>query len=288
MKTHLFFSVVVMVAVNVSCSGNDAKMSTDAEKTAKQLQGRIASELKASPHHPWAGEYYAGDGLGVNMSLDLAPKSGFVFEWHGCMGLYDRNYGAVDSANGSLHLSFTFENKRQGFEGIAPDLIPVLWGDRRYLVPADDVIGFCNDVNEGSEPRNDMHGSYLLRSGDEKKRVSGLPTIPNEFQRYLVSKPIAADIIFVGAYKIRRSAADWEFKDTSVILNAGSINGLRPGMELLVVEPTNKVESVRITKVEENQSEASMRQIGENEPGPKVGWRFSTRDPWKDLKNESK
>jgi hypothetical protein len=280
MNTHLALSIVLMLAVNVSCSANESKMSTSAAKTADHLRVKIASELKALPNHPWAGEYYAGDGLGVNMSLDLAPKSGFVFEWHGDVGLYDRNYGSVDWTNNRLHLIFTFENKRQGFEGIAPDLIPVPWGDRRYLVPADDVVGFCNRVIDGSEPRYDIHGLYLLRMGDEKKPVAGLPKVPNEFQVYLVSKPIEAEVISVGAYKTRPSVADWKFKDTPVVLNAGTSKGLQPGMELLLVEPKNKVESMRITKVEENQSEAIMTQTGEDQPGPKVGWCFSTRAPW--------
>ncbi len=273
-----------MLTVNISCSTNDSKMSLGAEKTVRQMRAKIASELKNLPNSPWAGEYYAGDGLGVNMSLALAPKAGFVFEWHGCGGLYDRNYGAVVNANNCLRLSFAFENIPQGFAGLAQDLIPIPWGDRQYLIPADDFAGFCNCVNDGSEPRSDIHGSYFLRMGDEKKPVSGLPKVPNEFQSYLLSKPIVAEIISVGTYKTRPSVAGWKFKDTPVVLNAGTKMGLRPGMDLMVVDPANKVESVRVTKVEENQSEAIMTQMGEDQTGPKVGWRFSTRAPWHDLK----
>src|SRR6185436_12407323 len=177
------------------------------------------------------------DGLGVNMSLSISPKSGFVFEWHGCLGLYDRNYGAVTLTNERVHLSFTFENKQQGFQGIASDLIPIPWGKRRYLVPADEMVGFCNHVNDGTEPRDGIHGSELLRRGDEKKPVSGLPKVPKEFHDYLISKPIVAEIISVGAYKTRPSVVDWKFKDTPVVINVGSDKGLRPGMELLVTEP---------------------------------------------------
>jgi len=194
MKTNLFFSMALLVVANPSYAAEKSKMSPGAESGADRLRKNIASELKALPDHPWAGEYYAGDGLGVNMSLSIAPKSGFVFEWHGCLGLYDRNYGAVTSANDHLHLSFTFENVRKGFQGIAPELLSVPWGERRYLVPASDIVGFCNQVNEGSEPRGGVHGVYLLRKGDEKKPASGLPKVPKEFQVYLVSKPIQADV----------------------------------------------------------------------------------------------
>jgi hypothetical protein len=71
----------------------------------------------------------------VNTTLSIAPKAGFVFEWHGCMGLYDRNYGSVTWTNNRLELSFKFKNDRQGFQGLANELVPVSWGKRRYLVP---------------------------------------------------------------------------------------------------------------------------------------------------------
>jgi len=284
MKAKLILSVAVLLAHILLVADLDARTSARAERTAKRMRKQIVSELKTLPDHPWAGEYYAGDGLGVNTSLSIAPKSGFVFEWHGCLGLYDRNYGAVVSTNDRLRLSFTFENQQKGFQGIAPELIPVQWGERRYLVPADDVVGFCNRVNDGSEPRDGAHGFFLLRKGDEKKQVAGSPKVPKEFEPYLLSEPIVAEIVSVRAYKTRPSVVEWKFKDTPVILNAGSKKGLRPGMELLVTKPSNVVESVRITKVTENQSEAVMIQAGEDEPGPKAGWRVSTRAPWRVLK----
>ena len=86
------------------------------------------------------------------------------------MGLYDRNYGAVTWTNDSIRLSFTFENNRKGFQGIAPELIPVSWESREYLIPADEVVGFCNAINEGREPRKNIHGAYLC--GEAMKRRS--------------------------------------------------------------------------------------------------------------------
>jgi hypothetical protein len=73
---------------------------------------------------------------------------------------------------------------------------------------------------------------------------------------------------------------DWKFRDTPVTLDAGSKEGFRVGMELVVTKPRDTVETVRITKVEETRSEAIMTQTGEEEPGPKVGWRLSTQAPW--------
>ncbi|OGV42527.1 MAG: hypothetical protein A2X46_04470 [Lentisphaerae bacterium GWF2_57_35] len=100
-----------------------AKYTDAAEKTAKQLRDRIRAAANPLTNHPWAGEYYCGDGLGVNVSLLLAPGAGYVFEWHGCLGLYDRNYGHVTETNGRIRLSFAFKNERKGFQGIAEEFV---------------------------------------------------------------------------------------------------------------------------------------------------------------------
>jgi len=106
------------------------KHSERAEKTAEAYRQKTRAEIKALNGHFWAGEYDEGDGLGENVSLILAPETGFVFEWHGCAGLYDRNYGTVREANGKIRLGFTFSNNQKGFQGISPELVPVAWGKR--------------------------------------------------------------------------------------------------------------------------------------------------------------
>jgi hypothetical protein len=252
MKTHLQISLgLLLISVTVVAVQEKAKLSASAESIAESKREAILAEIKKLPEHAWSGDYYAGDGLGVNTALLIAPDSGYLFEWRGCLGLYDRNYGMVTSTNGRIRLSFTFENVRKGFQGIAPELVPVAWGSRRYLVPADDVVGFCNHVNAGREPRNGSRGFYLLRRGDEKKKSTGLPKLPAEYTQYLLAKPIKAEIIAVGASTTRPSAVDWKFKDTPVTLDAGKNHGVRVGMELVVTKPRNTVESVRVVKVDE-------------------------------------
>jgi hypothetical protein len=286
-KRYTQISLVLLLAsVAVAGDRQQEKYSGSAERTAKSKREKILAEIKKLGDREWAGEYYAGDGLGVNTSVAIAPNSGYVFEWHGCLGLYDRNYGTVGWTNGRIRLSFTFENQRKGFQGIAPEFVPISWGSRRYLIPADDLVDFSNSVNGGREPRTGSHGSHLLRRGDEKKKVTGFPNVPDEYKQYLLAKPIEATIVAVGVHTTRPSVVDWKFKDTPVTLDAGSKQGLRVGMELVVTKPRDKVETVRITKVEETRSEAIMTQAGEEEPGPKVGWRLSTQAPWNARRTE--
>lgn len=280
MKQTLRAIIILFFATVSVLSQDQDKNSSHAERAAETRRKQIRKELAKLKAPEWAGDYYAGDGLGVNTSLILAPVAGFVFEWHGCLGLYDRNYGAVTFTNGRIRLSFTLPNVRKGFQGVAPEFIPVLWGPRHYLVPSDDVVGFCNNVNQRSEPRSGARGTYFLRRGDEKEKAYGSPELPDEFQQYILSTPIQAAIVNVSHYTTRPSVGDWKFKDTLVTLSVGANKGLRVGMELVVTEPFNTVESVRITKTEDTHSEGIMTQAGENEPGPQVGWRLSTRAPW--------
>lgn len=257
------------------------RMAPDAERAANSKRMLIREEVAKLCDHPWAGEYYAGDGLGTNTVILLAPNAGYLFEWHGCLGVYDRNYGTVTEKGGRLILSFTFENSQEGFRGVAPELRPIRWGERRYLIPVDDIVRFCNHVNQGTEPRSGSHGFHFLRQGDESKVVAGIPKLPKEYVDYLLSEPVEATVTAVGVSELRPSRADWKFKDTKLILNAGVKRGLKVGMELVVTVPDGVVESATITKVEEGQSEATMTQIGEEAVGPQVGWRVSTRARWR-------
>ena len=280
MKAHLAIGLVLLIVSVVSAAERDwGKFSTNSQQVAESKRRTILAEIEKLPNHQWAGEYYAGDGLGVNTSFVAAPDSGFVFEWHGCVGLYDRNYGAVAWTNDRIRLSFIFENDREGFEGIAPELTPVSWGPRHYLIPADAFVAFCNEINQGQEPRSDSHGTYLLRRGDEKKAVSGFPEVPEQYRKYLLANPVESMIIAVGQYTIDPGVAGWISKEISVTLNAGTHQGLGVGMELVITEPANLMESVRITRTEETRAEAVVVQLRDGEPRPKVGWRLSTRAP---------
>lgn len=214
----------------------------------------------------------------MNKRLYLAPGSGFVFEWRGCLGVYDRNFGAVTTTNGVIHLSFVFTNRQEGFRGIEPAFFVVRWGDRRYLIPTNDVVEFCNSVNLGWESRDSVRGFHLLRNGDEKIKVDGFPDLPAGYERYLLKEPILAKIIAVEPHSFRPSVVEWKFKDTPVVLDVGMKQGLLPGMKLLATG--ERWESLVITKAEENRSHGVITQT-EGEPGPEPGWVFSTRAQWR-------
>lgn len=255
-----------------SCSSapRDDRKFTDASKEdGRQHREAILREAKELNEHPWAGEYYFGDGLGVNVSIALAPKNGFVFSWHGCLGMYDQNWGevVVDPDEGSLHLRCHFNNTREGFQGIATDLQPVRWGDRHYLVPVSELLEFCNHVNSGSETRRGVHGRFALRRGDEKLAVEGSPEVPAKYQRFLLSKPIMAKI----------SDIDGE----QIIVDIGSIDGAFAGMQMFVEDREYVVRSLKLTEVGDRTSKAMEGfNCFPDSPALKPALQLSTSAPW--------
>ena len=208
----------------------------------------------------------------------LAPSAGYLFEWRGCLGLYDRNYGTVVVANEKPCETITFKSTRVGYKGSAPEKVLIRWGERRYLVAADDVVGFCNQVNQGREPRANVHGATFMRSGDERKKVEGLPELPEQYRDYLLKAPVTASVVEIGQTASRPSVIDDKFYDTQVTLDAGSDQGLKVGMELLVIKPeVVLLDSARITEVKKQRSIAVMNRFGNLGESPKVGWRLSTK-----------
>jgi hypothetical protein len=282
MKKHVGFAMVLLLG----CGSNGSHSYAQAEDSprrdskasiaASEAQLRIIRrELKKLKDHDWAGEYYYGDGMGVNVSLALAPESGFVFRWDGCVGLYDLNYGEVAFANRTIKLVFTYPNDRKGLQGIAPELLPVLWGERHYLIPADNIVQFTNAINAGTEPGSLFGGRssyFLLRLGDEKKKTEGQPSLPDEYLSYILKEPIRAKISSVVETRVQHSR-----RITSITLDVGSADGLRRGMELRIKSPSNIYDTALVGSVGEHSAQAVIEQMDLTDPVPATAWNLSTK-----------
>lgn len=285
-----FISVVPEFAlVSAQVKEADERFSESSWAEYKQRKEEIEKELAGLKENGWAGDYFYGDGLGVNVHLMLAPESGFVFTWTGCMGVYDLNYGEVEWTGESVKLIFRQPNSRKGFQGIAQELIPVRWGGLHYLIPADGMIEFCNAINAGVEPPMKtttksgesffFPGSrFLMRRGDEKRSIEGQPNIPVRFSDYLLKHPIKAVITVVGATRVEKEIdAQATNRYTNITLNRGRAEGVRPGMEFYVYSSEVR-DSAKVVDVQEHSSEAVLEQMYfEKEAAvPAVGWKLST------------
>jgi hypothetical protein len=109
-----------------------------------------------------------------------------------------------------------------------------------YLIPTNQIVEFCSDVNQGSEPRKGNWGEYYLRRDDWDKGVTGIPAVPKAWTLYLLSKPVHGKIIEV----MGRQEA-W--------LNLGTQEGILPGMVLIAQDHGKLMFSqVRVETVETN------------------------------------
>src|SRR5258706_2821829 len=249
------------------------KFSRRANANLETRKKQIQQELKSLKLDSWAGEYYYGDGEGVNVDLSLAPKSGFTFTWNGCLGLYDMNYGDVVESGGKIRLVFKLPNEQKPFEGIATEFLPIVWGERHYLIPADDVVKFANAINAGFEPRDGAWGEFFLRREDVPNPATGSPSLPLEYAEYLLKHPIDAEIS-----SIKNSRSKESERLTTVLLNVGAPEGVKKGMEFYLYAPSGLYASATVTDVNDTDSEAEISQCcGDKAGPPAIGWKLSTR-----------
>ena len=298
MNQKFYIAIFVALACFTGCFSAGAaekeKFSKEAQAEAEARKEIIMAEIKALGEHPWAGDYYEGDGKGVNRYLTLAPESGFVFRWRGCLGLYDLNYGIAGQEEDTIQLLFTFKNEpEEGFEGVDSEFVPVPWGAHVFLVPPEEMIEFCNDVNGSSvisylRRRND--GEKDLRRWHLRRNLPGLPDVPEEYKPYLRPQddPVKAEIISLGD-TVNYPGKYVSKKKTPVTINKGSDAGLLPEMKLRVTrwgtDPNIKWWKIRgnltLTDVEETFSEGVLSQDMDDED-PAIGWQLSTGSRWED------
>ena len=113
-----------------------------------------------------------------------------------------------------------------------PNYRPIRWGQRLYLLADGDMLPFCNAVNLGLEPRQEIYGkSYVnikitkkAKRGEEfplLQKVEGLPGLPKRWEPFLLRRPPEGSVIEV-------------LKDKRARIHLGSDDGLKVGMELFV------------------------------------------------------
>lgn len=228
---------------------------------------KLRAEIReAGPGHPWAGEYYEGDGLGMNLYLMLSPKGSYYFSRSGCTGSGPSEEGKIRQTGSVLR----FEGAKSYW--LEQEFHVVNWGERAYLLKKDEIVSFANYVNRGWEPRYGAHGVFLMRHGPGFPLASGRPKLPKEYEKLLLDRVVDASVVAVGAVK-STSTESWkpEQRTTVVELDAGSQDGLSPGLELPLRGGADG--NATIVAVQERTSTAELTST----TTPRIGWRVSTR-----------
>jgi hypothetical protein len=162
-----------------------------------------------------AGEYFFSDGF-ESETLRISNRRRFTLAYTNCTGGY-RIRGDATLVEGHVVLGTGFAYRFLPARRLI-DLIPIRWGDRLYLVPKDAGESFCTHVNlRGSSGY--PGGTFYIRSGDEKKQVDGLPSVPEEWETMLLATPLVGRIVEV-------------MKPGRARVNLGYKNGIWNGMVL--------------------------------------------------------
>lgn len=225
-----------------------------------------AVEFKAAPlfnESDLPGRYYQGDGLGVNLSLELLEDHTFTFRWNGCLGEYDRNEGRWKLVGDTLVLEPERPHERTGFNGMDTRFIPVPWGSRLYLVDENELPGFAAAAREGVPGFGDgLHGSDYVKRGTPKPSASDKPLLPARYQHFFSEGAIEARISSMSS-------------DGTVLLDKGGSSRLAAGMLLV---PPSYEEQGALSVLSVTESSAVARPFYYfNESKPiRVGQVFST------------
>lgn len=248
----------------------------------------IEQELAALKNqHEWAGRYYFGDGLGANLQLHLAPQTGFAVTWHGCLGLYGANEGQIAvRPDGVIDLDFRWKNLNDRFGQFARHLLPVRWGERHYLVDADNLAQLVNYIHEGIEPRASAHGGIYLRDGDEKLAAPGLPSLPPAWLNQIRWQPLEFAVLSVEPIKFAPKHPDVMLKArvelqllAPSVLAAGQSADLMPGIELRPVESSGDYSGMKTISSAYGRVQAEWSRgfaTADEHPEPVVGGLYST------------
>ena len=269
----------LLIALSFAKINAQSRYSKEIQAEFSVRKDKIQTELSGLQTNEWAGEYSVH-----GLFLFLAPKSGFAFYMSG--GDYDANwdnflinYGTVQFSETKIKLTPELPNKEEVLPSYSTELLPILWSERHYLIPADEIVEFINYVNISYEPSFAFAGlsnNFFLKKGDIEKKVVGKPNIPEQYRSYLLEKPIKGKITTVKDSKLEQDG-NRQQRNTQVILNVGRNNGVFEGMKFLIYSPRRiSADDVRITKVEADSSEGVIIQTYLEEKVPSVGWKVST------------
>lgn len=189
----------------------------------------------------WAGEYYVGDGLGMNVRLLVAPKNGITYTWHGCLGLYDGNHGdIVESTPNYLRVKFTLPPEDSTYDMVSEKLFFVKWSDRRYLAPEAKMPTLIDDFNRGGFARQSLYSTprRQFSSGRPEDRMQtppGFPELPEPYASAYTKQAIPLRIAKVDETTSRFSQTapgrDAE-RHWHIYFDRGSRDGITEGMHI--------------------------------------------------------
>lgn len=127
----------------------------------------------------FAGAYHLGEGFDLVKPMELKDDWTFDLKVISSRGTWKVAQGTLSWDMDRLYLTHDEVDAAE-----IEFVLPVLWGERRYLIPyfADDtedaIEAFCQSVRIGEEPRKERSGWFYLQNGHWDWPADGLPATP--------------------------------------------------------------------------------------------------------------
>lgn len=264
---------------------------------------------KESVFKKFAGTYITGHEFGGG-SIKLETDGTFSDGGGSDDGTSISSSGNYTLSNGVLHFKIIKQTgklrdgkefnlldateKKEMFGGVSNgeiqrefEYLPINWSGRIYLIGESELINFANAINLGIEPRSSLisereaspwYGSFYLRSGDEQKKVTGNPNLPEKWLSFLLRKPITATIINMQVVEKR------EFSTlVTATINKGSKDGLKVGMRLLAKDQVpSQWDGPEVISVEKGTAKIQTRLVrNELKVGDKLSTKYKPKMPYR-------
>lgn len=233
----LAFCVPVALAASL-CNGAEEVVSEEVREVSRIAASAIPPDMAKGSLSAIAGEFGFGNGFDINCNLEIYADGRFSYSRWNCDKKMEHTTGVVTLE----HNRFVLHSERFAvgphFPGTGNTLIPVPWGQRLYLIPDNDLLGFCNQINRGIEPiTHGTKGSYFLREGDWDRDVAGKPELPEEWKQYVL------DVVPPGTIIGKDPSGRW-------IINLGVSHKMFLGLEMTAFSPDGrKFLPIQITEV---------------------------------------
>jgi hypothetical protein len=185
----------------------------------------------------WDGSYSYGNGAATR-DLVYVEGKGYVDQSGGCVGGYS-SFGAVERREDRIWLRSSQPPRLHMADDLSTTpLLPVSWGERRFLIEQDRIGDFILAVyyHDFSQCllESDIYGYFLLLDGDATKPVSGLPQLPaawqGQWRREPVRLRVTAMTVEEDVYAVEARTRRLRY---SLTLDAGRDHGLVPGLRLM-------------------------------------------------------
>jgi hypothetical protein len=266
---------------------------------ANQREQRITQNLSANSQHDWAGTYFTR-----HSRVSVSPKHGYVcflrtglgqefFQDHGAVRLV--RDGLEFEATGHERLRFACLQVSSGdlfsrlMVGPLERCVVVRWGEERYLVPPKHVVAFCQDVNAGR-----CLDRYLQRYDPGAERA-GVPTIPEGYRKWLLTRRLSARLIRLHEISYHRGAlsdiADERDEVRCLMaLEVDEASLVQPGMRFFPVEGSGLGRAIILHRdgVVWRAEFIDWPSVGDRFTPPEIGASLSTHEsPFRDVDSRS-